>query len=281
MLPALVIALVPALAFAQGLEGRLKRIKDTNTIAIAHRTDALPFAFLDEQKQPTGYSVDLCKRVVTLLEQQIGAKGLKIKWVPVTTQTRLDAVAKGEADMECGSTSVTLSRLKQVDFSSYIFVDGTALLARKELGARSIADLSGKKIGVVTGTSNDKALREALKDRAVSANVLGVASREEGLAKVESGELDALASDQVLLLGLAGKAKDPKALGFVDDSLSFEPYAIALPKGDPALRIEVNTALARIYRGPAIADVYGQWFGSLGKPGAALRAIYVMGAIPE
>ena len=281
LLAALVAALLPALAFAQGTDGRLKRIKDTKTIAIAHRTDALPFSFLDESKQPTGYSIELCKRVVTLLEQQIGAQGLKIKWVPVTTQNRFDAVAKGDADMECGSSTVTLSRLKQVDFSSYIFVDGTALLARTESNAKTISDLSGKKIGVVAGTSNDKALREALKDRAVTANVVNVATREEGLAKVESGELDALASDQLLLLGLAGKAKNPKALGFVDDSLSFEPYAIALPKGDPALRVEVNTALARIYRSPAIADVYGQWFGQFGKPGPALRAVFVMGAIPE
>jgi ABC-type amino acid transport substrate-binding protein len=281
LLPALLVALVPALAFAQGLEGRLKRIKDTKTIAIAHRTDALPFAFVDESKQPTGYSVELCKRVVNMMDQHLGTGGLKIKWVPVTAQNRFDVVAKGEADMECGSSSVTLSRLKQVDFSSYIFVDGTAILARNELGAKSISDLSGKKIGVPMGSSNEKALRDALKDRAVSASVVAVSSREDGLAKVESGELDALASDQVLLLGLAAKAKNPKGLGFVDDSLSFEPYAIVLPRGDSALRIEVNTALARIYRSPAIADVYGQWFGAFGKPGPALRAVFAMGAIPD
>jgi ABC-type amino acid transport substrate-binding protein len=183
--------------------------------------------------------------------------------------------------MECGSSTVTLTRLKQVDFSSYVFVDGTSLLARAELGAKSISDLAGRRIGVIAGTSNEQALRAALKDRAVTAAVSAVSTREEGLAKVESGELDALASDQVLLLGLAGKAKEPKKLAIVDDSLSFEPYAIALPRGDPALRGEVNAALARIYRSPAIADVYSQWFGAFGKPGPALRAIYVMGSIPE
>lgn len=280
LLAALVAALVPALALAQGND-RLKRIKDTKTVAVAYRTDALPFSFADEHKQPTGYSVELCKRVITLLGQQIGAQPLEVKWVPVTTNDRFAVVANGTADMECGSSTVTLSRLKQVDFSSYIFVDGTALLARTDVGARSISDLAGKKIGVITGTSNEKALREALKERVVAANVLPITSREEGLAKVESGELDAIASDQVLLLGLAGKAKEPKRLGFVDDSLSFEPYAIVLPKGDAALRVEVNTALARIFRSPAIVDVYGQWFGAFGKPGQALRAVYTMGGIPE
>jgi len=279
LLAALVAALLPALAVAQGTD-RLKRIKDTKTIAIAHRTDALPFSYLDESKQPTGYTVELCKRVVTLLEQQIGVQGLKIKWVPVTTQNRFDAVAKGDADMECGSSTVTLTRMKQVDFSNYVFVDGTSLLARSELGAKSISDLAGRRIGVIAGTSNEKALQAALKDRAVTAAVSAVSTREEGLAKVESGELDALASDQVLLLGLASKAKEPKKLAIVDDSLSFEPYAIVLPK-DANLRIEVNTALARIYRSPAIIDVYGQWFGAFGKPGQALRAVYIMGSIPD
>jgi len=279
LLAALVAALLPALAVAQGTD-RLKRIKETKTIAIAHRTDALPFSYLDESKQPTGYTVELCKRVVTLLEQQIGVQGLKIKWVPVTTQNRFDAVAKGDADMECGSSTVTLTRMKQVDFSNYVFVDGTSLLARSELGAKSISDLAGRRIGVIAGTSNEKALQAALKDRAVTAAVSAVSTREEGLAKVESGELDALASDQVLLLGLASKAKEPKKLAIVDDSLSFEPYAIVLPK-DANLRIEVNTALARIYRSPAIIDVYGQWFGAFGKPGQALRAVYIMGSIPD
>ena len=279
LLAALVAALLPALAVAQGTD-RLKRIKETKTIAIAHRTDALPFSYLDESKQPTGYTVELCKRVVTLLEQQIGVPGLKIKWVPVTTQNRFDAVAKGDADMECGSSTVTLTRMKQVDFSNYVFVDGTSLLARSELGAKSISDLAGRKIGVIAGTSNEKALQAALKDRAVTAAVSAVSTREEGLAKVESGELDALASDQVLLLGLSGKAKDPKKLALVDDSLSFEPYAIVLPK-DANLRIGVNTALARIYRSQAIIDVYTQWFGAFGKPGQALRAVYIMGSIPD
>jgi len=281
LLSALLAALLPALVAAQGLEGRLKKIKDSKTVAIAHRTDALPFAFLDDSKQPTGYSVELCKRVVAQMDQQMGSPGLRIKWVPVTTQNRFDVVARGEADMECGSSTVTLARMKQVDFSSYIFVDGTALLARADIGARSISDFSGRKIGVVAGTSNQSALVDAIKEWQVNATVVPVTNREDGLARLEAGELDALASDQILLLGLSRKAKNAKALAMVDDNLSFEPYAIALPRNEGALRVEVNSALARIYRSQALGDIYGQWFGTLGKPGPALRAVYGLGAIPE
>ena len=279
-LAALVLALAPALAAAQPAD-RVKRIKETKSIAVAHRTDAIPFSFVDDKKQPTGYSVDLCKRVVGQLEQQLGVPGLKIKWVPVTSQNRFDAVAKGDADMECGSSSVTLARMKQVDFSNYIFVDGTGLLTRADLNARSLADLGGKKIAVVAGTTNEAALARALKERLVTASVVPVKAREEGIAKLESKEVDAFASDNMLLLGMGKKVKDPKAYSMLDDGISFEPYAIVLPRGDSALRIEVNTALARIYGSQAIGDIYGTWFGSLGKPGAVLRAVYGMGAIPE
>ena len=278
---ALAFLLVPALAAAQALEGRLKKIKDSKSIAIAYRTDAFPFSAADDAKQPIGYSIDLCKRIVGSLEQQLGVSGVQVKWVPVTTQTRFDAVAKGEADMECGSSSVTLGRLKQVDFSNYIFVDGTGMLTRIEGNARTLADLAGKKIGAIAGTTNETAVRNALKERLVNATVVTVKSRDEGLAKLEGKEIDAFASDQVLLLGMGGKAKDPKALAMMDEILSFEPYAITLPKGDAAFRVEVNAALARVFRGDAIADIYGKWFGALGKPSGMLRAVYTLGAIPD
>jgi len=280
-LVALFLAVAPAIAAAQALDGRLKKIKDSKTITIAHRTDATPFSFVDDSKRPMGYSVDLCKRVVASLEQQLGVQGLQVKWVPVTSQSRFDVIANGQADMECGSSSVTLGRLKQVDFSNYIFVDGTGLLARAENKVASLADLSGKKIGVVGGTTNESALNRALKDRLVNATVVPLKTRDEGLAKLEAREIDAFAGDNVLLFALGLKSKDPKALRMVDDGLSFEPYAIALPRNDSAFRIEVNSALARIYRSEAIEQIYGDWFGALGKPGPALRAVYGLGAIPD
>lgn len=277
---ALLLAFVPASAFAQALEGRLKKVKDSKSIAVAYRSDAPPFSFV-EGGQPIGYTIDLCKRIVSAIDQQLAAGGIQIKWVPVTVQNRFDAVSKGEADMECGSSTVTLSRMKQVDFSNYIFIDSTAVLGRADQNPASLSDLAGKKIAVVAGTTNEKALRQALKDRLVTANVVASKTRDEAFAALEAGQVDAMASDGLLLLALASKMKDKKAYRPVEDGLSFEPYAIALPRNDAAFRIEVNSALARVYRSDAIGEIYGRWFGSLGKPGPALRAVYGMGAIPE
>jgi ABC-type amino acid transport substrate-binding protein len=278
------LCLVPTVVLAQGtpaLDGHLKKIRDSKTITVAYRSEAAPFAFTDGDKGAAGYSVDLCKRVIGSLEQQIGVTGLKQNWVPVTVQTRFDGLVNGSADMECGATTVTLGRMKSVDFSSFIFVDGTGLLTRQNVAANGLSDLGGKKIGVIAGTSNERALSEALKRRVLNATVVHVKSHEDGLAQLEGGTIDALASDRVLLVGLASQSKDPKSLVLLSDALSFEPYAISLPRGDWQMRLAVDTALSQIYRGGAIGEIYGQWFGALGKPGAIVEALFLFGTLPD
>jgi ABC-type amino acid transport substrate-binding protein len=278
------LLILPAVVFAQSasapLEGRLKKIKESQSIGVAYRTDAAPFSF-EENKQAAGYSVDLCRRVIGALEQQLGVKELKVRWVPVTVQNRFETVAKGQADLECGASTVTLGRMKEVDFSSFVFVDGTGILIKTSLAAKGIGDLGGRKIGVIGGSSNEKALNDALKARVVNATVVPVKNRDDGLAQLEAGTIDAFASDRVLLLGLAGKAKDPKSMTLLTDALSFEPYAIALPRGDWQMRLAVNTALSQIYRSGAIGEIYGRWFGALGRPGPIIEMTYLFGALPE
>jgi ABC-type amino acid transport substrate-binding protein len=278
------LLLVPCIALAQSaptpLDGRLKKIRDTKTISVAHRVDAIPFSFVENQ-QPAGYMIDLCRRVIGAIEGQLGVTGLKVNWVPVTVQSRFEAVAKGQADLECGASTVTLGRMKEVDFSSFTFIDGTGLLVKASLAAKSLSDLGGRKIGVISGTSNEKALSEALKQRVLSATIVPVKTRDDGLVQLESGAIDAFASDRVLLVGLASKSKDPKSLALLTDALSFEPYAIALPRGDWQMRLAVNTALAQIYRSGAIGEIYGRWFGALGRPGPLVEAMVLFGAVPE
>jgi ABC-type amino acid transport substrate-binding protein len=278
------LLLLPAIALAQAasapLEGRLKKIKESQSIAVAYRTDAAPFSF-EDNKQAVGYTVDLCRRVVGALEQQLGVKELKVRWVPVTVQNRFDTIAKGQADLECGASTVTLGRMKEVDFSSFTFVDGTGLLVKASLSAKGIGDLGGKKIGVIAGTSNERALNEALKSRVINATVVPVKTRDDGLAQLESGAIDAFASDRVLLIGLASKAADQKSLALLTDALSFEPYAIALPRGDWQMRLAVNTALAHIYRSSAIGEIYGRWFGAFGRPGPVIEMTYLFGAFSD
>ena len=279
------LGLLPTIALAQmataPYEGRLKQIQETKTISVAYRTDALPFSFEDADKKPAGYTVDMCRGVIAVIERQLGVSPLQVKWVPVTTQTRFSAIASGQADMECGASTVTLGRMKEVAFSTLTFLDGTGLLIRASTTGNSLTDLSGKKIGVIAGTSNERALNEALKTKLVSATVAKVRSRDEGLEQLEAGTLDAFASDRVLLLGLIMKSKNPKSLALLGDALSIEPYAIALPRGDWAMKQAVDSALAQIYRSSALPEIYNRWFGTLGAPGPVLETMFGLGRLPE
>jgi ABC-type amino acid transport substrate-binding protein len=279
------LCLAPALALAQSgttpVEGRLKKIQETKAIGVAYRTDALPFSFEDAEKKPAGYMVELCRSVIASIERQIGVSPLQVKWVPVTVQTRFAAIAGGQADMECGATTVTLGRMKEVAFSTLTFVDGTGLLVRASTAGNSLSDLGGKKIGVIAGTSNERALGEALKAKMVNATVVPVNSRDEGLAQLEAGSIDAFAGDRVLLVGLAAKAKEQKSLALLADALSYEPYAIVLPRGDWALKLAVDTGLAQIYKSNVLPELYGRWFGALGRPSPILEVMYGLGRLPE
>jgi ABC-type amino acid transport substrate-binding protein len=266
---------------SQSLDGRLKKIAATKTITIAYRADATPFSYTDDKKHVGGFSIDLCKRVVNSIERQLNVPNLKVHWLPVTTQTRFDAVAKGQADMECGSSTVTLSRLKQVDFSSYIFVESTGLLTKAASGLRSLSDMSGKNIAVIAGTTNERVVHAQLKRRQLSATVLPFKTREEAFAALEEGKADAFASDKLLLVGAAGKAKDQKSLYLLPDELSFEPYGIVLPRGDSDFRLAVNTGLAQLYSSGEITEIFGRWFGAFGDPGPITKVMYILGAIPE
>jgi glutamate/aspartate transport system substrate-binding protein len=265
----------------QPFEGRLKKIADTKTIAIAYRADAIPFSFANDKGEVQGFSIDLCKRVVGSIERQLKVDALKVNWVPVTAQSRFDAVAKGRADLECGSSTITLTRLRQVDFSSITFAESTGLLVKTASGARSLSDLSGKRIVVIKGTTNERVIAEQLKRRDLNAAVLPVATREEAMDALEEGKAEAFASDRLLLIGAASKAKDAGALTLLADQLSYEPYGIVLPRGDAGLRLAVNGALARLYASGEIVDIFRRWFGNIGKPSAVLEAVYILGAIPE
>ncbi len=279
------LCLAPTLALAQmasaPFDGRLKKIHETKTINVAYRTDAVPFSFEDNDKKPTGYTVDLCRSVIGVIEKQIGVVPLQVKWVPVTLQNRFSAISSGQADMECGASTVTLGRMKEVGFSTLTFVDGTGLLVRASTPGNSLMDLANKKIGVIPGTSNERAINEALRIKVVTATVVPVKSREEGLTQLEAGNIDALASDRVLLVGLVAKAKDPKTLALLGDPLSYEPYAIALPRGDWAMRQAVDAALAQIYRSPALPEIYNRWFAALGRPAPVLEIMFALGRLPE
>ena len=273
--------LLPAPALAQDLQGTLKKIKDSGTIVIGYREQSLPFSFKGDDGKPTGYSIDLCQRIVTGIQQQLKLPKLDVKWVPVTVDSRISAVVNGTIDLECGSTTSSLSRQEQVDFSNMTFVDGASLLVKTTSNFATFQDLSGKKIGIIPGTTTDGALRSVLQKTSVTATIVPVTDHLGGLAALESGSIDAYASDRVILIGLAATAKEPGQFAIAEHYLSYEPYGFMMRRGDAPFRLAVNRVLSSLYRSGEIVQIYGRWFGKLGPPPKILVAMYALYALPE
>ncbi len=259
-------------------DSHLKTIIAKKVIRIAYRADARPFAFVNDAKEPLGYTIDLCKQVTKSIEQQFGLPELKIEWVPVTVETRFSAVAGGKADMECGSSTVTLGRMKEVDFSIFVFVESTGVLVAGASNIHSFAEMTGKKIAVVTGTTNERAVSEQVRVHRLNITLVPVKDRDEGIAALEAGKVEGFASDKLLLAG--AQVKHPETFVMLPEDLSIEQYAITLPRGDWAFRLAVNTGLAQIFRSGRTGEVFERWFFGL-RPGILLGALYTLGGIAE
>ena len=274
-------SLVATGAAAQQGPNTLGKIKAAKAINVAYSPDSLPFSFAEAGKDPAGYSIDLCKRVIAQIGRAVGEPNLKVNWIAGTTPERLQMVASGRADLECANTTQTLGRLASVDFSGLIFIDASGFILRKDSAINKFADMGGKKIAVLKGTTTETRLKDALQRRLVNATVIPVDTGNQGIVLLESGGADAYAGDKIKLVGLALLAKDPAKLSMLAEELSYEPYAMALPRGDSALRLEVNRALTQVYIGGGIEAIFAQWLGSLGRPSGLLAAMYLLYSIPE
>lgn len=275
------IALAAPDASAQRAPDTLGKIKAAKAINVAFSGDSLPFSYVGEGNKPTGYSIDLCQKVINAVGRAVGEPNLAVNWIPGTAAERVQMVASGKADMECGNTTQTQSRLQSVDFSNLIFVDGGGFAVRADAPINTFADLNGKKIAVIKGTTTEARLNAALKARLVNAQVTTISDGGEGIALLGSGAVDAYAGDKIKLIGLVTQAKEPDKYAMLVEDLSFEPYAFALPRGDPAFRLEVNKALTQVYLGGDIDVIFAKWLGKLGRPSGLLAAMYLLNAIPE
>src|SRR5690348_2140250 len=234
-------------ALGQQLDGTLKKIKDSNMFTLGYHTSAPPFSFPGPDKSPVGYSIDLCKQIASKIQQRLGTN-LKLNWVPITTENRLDMVASGKVDIECGTTTATLSRQERVDFSLMTFVDGGGLLMKSDFKHKSTSELADKRIAVIPGTTTATALTKYPKEEFVTVKIVPVKNHVEGLQALEKGTADAFASDRGILIGLAVTAIDPSIFALSSVIFSYEPYGFMLRRDDAAFRLAVNRALAQVYR---------------------------------
>ncbi|RQO47772.1 amino acid ABC transporter substrate-binding protein [Variovorax sp. KBW07] len=255
------VAMVAALpVHAQELlSGTLAKARETGAITIGYRESSVPFSYLNTRKEPIGYSIELCRALVTAIEDTVN-KSLTIKWVPVTSDSRIDAVASGKVDLECGSTTNNLERQKRVSFSPTMFVSGTKVLVKKGAPIRSFRDLAGKKVAVTAGTTNEKTLRELSEKFKLGIQLQVARDHAESFGLVKSGQADAFATDDVLLYGLIAQDAAKADYEVVGDFLSYDPYGIMYRKGDTQLGKVIVDTFQVLAEDGEIERQYKRWF---------------------
>jgi polar amino acid transport system substrate-binding protein/glutamate/aspartate transport system substrate-binding protein len=274
-------ALLAALTLLAGTAeaATLDRIRDSGTIKLGYRQDAAPFSYADSAGLPAGYTVALCQVVAKAAGTALQRSDIKIEYVPVTAEGRFADLQAGRIDLLCGATTMTLERRKVVDFSLITFVTGSSVLYRKD-GPANFLELAGKKVGVRAGTTTEEGLKRALAENGIAAEVVGVADHDDGLGKLESGDLAAYFADRAILAMLGRNSQQPENLVLSDRFFSYEPYALALQRGDDDFRLLVDTTLAHLYRTQDVVRIYQAHFGNAGMSDL-LKATFTLQALPD
>jgi ABC-type amino acid transport substrate-binding protein len=254
--------LLSTLLCSHALADTLDDIRRTKTINIGFREASVPFSFVGPDKQPMGYSIDLCAQIVGAIKRELALPQLKINYVPVATADRLPFVTSGKIDLECGNTTATAERRKQVAFTSPIFVAGAGVLVRRDANARSMDQLRGKSMAVVTGTTGEKILTAVNKARNLDLKPVAVKSNGEAFEALAAGRAQAWVTDDVLLAGYRAGADKPDDYVLLDQRFTVEPLAIMLRKGDQAFERIVDKEMSRLIFDKQIQPIYAKWFVS-------------------
>jgi glutamate/aspartate transport system substrate-binding protein len=264
---ALAAALAVALpAAAQDLTGTLKKIKDTGTITVGHRESSIPFSYLDEKQQPVGYAMDLCMKVVEAVKAELKMPDLKVQLQPVTSANRIPLMQNGTIDIECGSTTNSVERQKQVAFGPTYFVINITAAVKKDSGINAITDLDGKTIATTSGTTSVAQLKKLEKLKNVDFREIYGKDHAESMQLLATDRAVAFVMDDILLAGQIANQPNPGDYRILTEVLRTEPYSMMIRREDPQFKALVDKAVANVYKSGEIDKIYAKWFTSAIPP---------------
>ena len=284
--PALVLLffLVGGLAQAGAAESVLERIAETGAFRIGFVSDAPPLSFVDEDGTASGYSIDLCRHIAFSIRDELGLDEIDLEFTRlVSMEDRQRAVEDGLVDIECGATTVTLSRRERVDFTLMTFITGSAVLSRRSDPIVSMEDIAGKRIAVIHDTTTEAVLRDFVEVNDSSVRLVLIETHDRGMELLNEGKIDGYASDRAMLIGQVFRgANAEREYTMTRNVLSFEPYALMVPRGDTRFRLSADRALASLYRSARILRLHHNWFGQYGEPlSPIVEAMYQFQAVGE
>ncbi len=278
------LLLMFAAANADNHNNTLKRVSETGEFRIGYVPDAPPLSFQDGDGKVVGYSIDLCRHIASAVRDELGLEKIDIVYTPLESmEQRLSAIENGDVDIECGATTVTLSRRERVDFTLMTFITGSAVLSLKTNPIGNIDDVDGQKIAVLSGTTTEDVMRRVIEVNEFDVDLQLITSHDEGMELLNDRKVTGYASDRAMLIGQVFRNANAKnQYAMTRSSFSFEPYAMMIPRGDTEFRLVADRALASLFRGARIRRVYHNWFGRYGEPlSPIVEAMYQFQAVGE
>jgi glutamate/aspartate transport system substrate-binding protein len=256
-------AVVAFSAQAQDLTGTLKKIKETGAITLGYRESSIPFSYLDDKQQPIGYAMDLCMKVVDAVKADLKMPNLKVNLQPVTSGNRIPQLQAGNIDMECGSTTNSVDRQKQVAFGPTYFVINVTAAVKKKSGIKTLADLNGKTISTTAGTTSVPLLRKYEKTKNADIKSIDAKDHAESFLLLSQDRTSAFVMDDILLAGLIASSSNPGDYMILSgESLRTEPYSMMLRKDDPQFKALVDKTIGGVMKSGEINKIYAKWFTS-------------------
>ena len=250
--------------------GTLQKIYETGVIRIGHRENSPPFAFLDAQRRPIGYSLDLCDVVVEQVGEHVH-QSLRVEYVPVSPTNRFDLVKSGAVDLECGSTTASSERRTAFDFSPVIFVTGTKLLVKRGSGIRSLRDLQGKTVVLTSGTVHADTVPRLAQRQKVAIQFVFAPDHDASFKILAEGKADAFANDDIQLYGAIAVRNAASDYRVVGEFLTYADYALMFRRGDAEFAEVVNQAFERMATSGETRAIYRRWFEQRLPDGATLN----------
>ena len=258
----LVCAGLAASAGAQELSGTLKKVKETGSITIGHRESSIPFSYLDDKQQPVGYAMDLCMKIVDAVKAELKMPGLKVQLQPVTSSNRIPLMQNGTIDLECGSTTNSVERQKQVSFGPTYFVINVTAAVKKNSGINTLADLNGKTISTTSGTTSVPLLKKYQKTQNAEVKEIYGKDHAESFLLMADDRSSAFVMDDILLAGQIANSRNPSDYRIIPESLRQEPYSMMLRKDDLQFKALVDKTIGSVMKSGEIEKIYAKWFTS-------------------
>lgn len=248
-------------ALPDPLSGTLKRVRETGTLWVGYRTDAIPFSFLDDKRKVVGYSYDYIDKISNALKKILHMSAIDIKHIPITAQNRFLMLQNGVIDIECGVTSNNSERRKLFAFSNTLFINTNRIMTRKDANITNFNNLKGKTVVAKANTTGEAMLARLNADQNYHMRIISSHERDvPPLMLLQAGQAEAYVHLDAILSAMVADSWRPQEWIITGEAQTREASSCLLNKNDHAFKQVVDDAIAQTMTSGQAMALYKKWF---------------------